>query len=740
MRIIKLFKDPGEYINQLNLRQKFSIPTGMVLFICFAVFALYMLIDQNKRNVEILKSNSEKYAELIVLSNLEYIWNYDNVGLKKSVEAFYAISEISSISIIDNNGRYLINLDTKNSISREAPIRKDIYKHDQKIGELELVVTRDEYNRNLYFIILKLLALFIVIFSITIQSVRLITRRVLKPLDEMLLVADKISEGDLTHGIDVRSGDEIGKLADSFNNMRSKLRESISSIKSIIEFMPSILIQFDRQGRIIGYNRLAEKFIGISSEEAQGKYLKDIKPELAVFLFNIDSPDFSEKPRSFYRINLTGYKNMFFNLFIFLLKHEHSESLVLRIDDITELEKKDKQLRHVQKIESIGLLASGVAHDFNNILGSILATASLLKYMISKGRIEKPEDMTKDLDLIEKSCEYGASIAAELLNLSKKESDIELHNEDLNQILEQIGKICSNSFDKSISISISKYSEEATAMINTSQIQQVMLNLCINASHSMTIMRKPEEPAGGKLSLSITKLDADCNFIESRPEVEPGEYWLISVKDTGVGMDRNTLSRIFDPFFTTKIKSSVKGTGLGLSIAYSIIKAHSGFIDVYSEVGIGTVFSIYLPVYNKNRTECKESNEAAKSNVIRGYGTILVVDDEESILNTSNLMLSECGYDVITGTNGEEAVELYKKNSKKIRAVLLDTVMPVKSGLEALIELKRINPHLKVLMTSGLDSDELIKNIIDAGASGFIKKPASIEQLSSKLHSIIAEK
>lgn len=740
MKIINFFKDPGEYVSQLNLRQKFSIPTGMALFICFAVFALYMLVDQNRRNVEILKKNSEKYAELIVLSNLEYIWNYDNVGLKKSVEAFYDISEISSISITDINGRYLINLDTKNSVSREIPIRKNIYKHDQKIGELELVVTRNEYNRNLYFIILKLLALFIVIFSITIQSVRLITRRVLKPLDEMLAVADRISEGDLTQGINVQSGDEIGKLADSFNNMRNKLNESISSIKSIIEFMPSILIQFDREGKIIGYNRLAELFIGLSSEEAHGKYLKDIKPELAEFLSNIDSPYFSEKPVSFYRINLPGYENMFFNLFIFLLKHEHSESLVLRIDDITELEKKDEQLRHVQKIESIGFLASGVAHDFNNILGSILATASFLKYRINEGSINNPEDMINDLELVEKSCENGASIAAQLLNMSKKESDMELHIEDLNLILDQIRKVCSKSFDKSISISISKYQDEALALINSSQIQQVLLNLCINAFHSMTIMRKPEDHPGGDLVLSITKLDAHCYLMEAHPEIKPGEYWLISVKDTGVGMDRKTLSLIFDPFFTTKIKSSVKGTGLGLSIVYSIIKAHSGFIEVYSEFGLGSEFCIYLPVYNKDESEFEEIKDTEKSGVIRGEGTILVVDDEESILNISKMILSECGYDVITGSNGEEAVELYKKNSDIIKAVLLDTIMPVKSGLEALTELKKINSDVKVLMTSGLSSEELIKNVMDAGASGFIKKPSSIEHLSSMLHSIITGK
>jgi CheY-like chemotaxis protein len=253
----------------------------------------------------------------------------------------------------------------------------------------------------------------------------------------------------------------------------------------------------------------------------------------------------------------------------------------------------------------------------------------------------------------------------------------------------------------------------------------------------MTIMRNTEDQRGGNLDLSIKKINADSFFIQSHPEAKPGDYWIINVKDTGVGMDRQTLSRIFDPFFTTKIKSSVKGTGLGLSIVYSIIKIHGGFIKVYSDVGLGSVFSIYLPVCNNDRTKCIDVEDL---NVIRGEGTILVVDDEESILDSSKIMLTECGYDVITCSNGEEAVELYKKDADKIKAVLLDTVMPVKSGIEALIELRKINCHVKVLMTSGLDSDELVKNVMDSGATGFIKKPASIEQLSAKLHSILKDK
>jgi len=335
---------------------------------------------------------------------------------------------------------------------------------------------------------------------------------------------------------------------------------------------------------------------------------------------------------------------------------------------------------------------------------------------------------------VEKSCENGAAIVSQLLNLSKKDTDIELHPMDLNEILNQIGKICMNSIDRSVSISVTLNSEPAKAMVNGAQMQQTLLNLCINASHAMTIMRNPGEHSGGHLDIGIVKTRADLYFVNTHPGSEEGEYWRIYVKDTGVGMDNKTLSKIYDPFFTTKTKTSVKGTGLGLSIVYSIVRAHRGFIDVYSEMELGTVFSIYLPVYNDTSDL---PGAQSTENVISGEGTILVIDDEEVMRSYTESMLMECGYSVITGSDGVEAVELYKNNSDIISAVILDMVMPVMSGYEALTELTKLNPELKIMMTSGLYSKNLIEDVLKAGARDFIEKPYSMAQLSWKLNSML---
>lgn len=400
------------------------------------------------------------------------------------------------------------------------------------------------------------------------------------------------------------------------------------------------------------------------------------------------------------------------------------------------LRNSEEQLRHSQKMEALGLLASGVAHDFNNILGGIIGTISLLRYQIAKGKTENSSDLDKDLALVENTCENGAEIVSQLLSLSRKETDFELHPLDINELMRNVTNICIKSFDRSISISVNEFNEKAFSMINGPQIQQSLLNLCINASHSMTIMRKEDDPQGGHLEVGITKIFADRFFLESHPYSKEGEYWRLYVKDTGIGMDSSTLSKIFDPFFTTKTRTSIKGTGLGLSVVYSTIKAHKGFIDVYSEVGTGSVFSVYLPVAKTDNM----FSGTVFPDLCTGEGTVLVIDDEKVIRNYTKAMLEECGYQVITAENGVIGLSLYKEKKTGIIAVLLDIVMPEKPGYETLVELKKLNPDIPVLMTSGLYSNDLIENVKKAGAADFIEKPYSIIQLSQKIHSILEKK
>ena len=557
-----------------------------------------------------------------------------------------------------------------------------------------------------------------------------IMKRIINPVRELTDFGHSIAGGNLDTPIYMNRNDELGRLAEDFNKMMRRLRESIDSVKSIIETMPSIIIQLDTGGRIIEWNRQAREFAGISLDEAKGGLLSEVKPEISAYLKNFDEIIEFEKPVSFYRIKITGFEEHYFNLFIFLLKTEHSRSLVLRIDDITEFEKKDEQIRHIQKMESIGLLVSGIAHDFNNILGGILATVSLLNYRIKKGRIVRLEETSAELDLVEKSCQTGAAIAAQLLNLSKKESDLELLRADLNDVVSQIVKICRKSFDKSIDIRLYPYEGEAPAMINSAQIQQSILNLCINAAHAMTTMKKQGEHQGGHLDIGIMKINSDTLFVNSHYGANPGLYWQIFVKDSGVGMDKVTISKIFDPFFTTKTGGSQQGTGLGLSIVYSIIKDHGGFVNVYSEPGLGSKFTVYIPAITD---DTPAANASPEREICTGEGTILIIDDEDTIRDYTEQILKECGYSVLTAASGSDGVNLYRQEISRINAVILDMVMPEKPGIEILDELIQINHEVKVLMTSGFHSKEIIEKAMNAGACGFIGKPYTMIQLSEKI-------
>ncbi|RPI72486.1 MAG: response regulator, partial [Desulfobacteraceae bacterium] len=289
-----------------------------------------------------------------------------------------------------------------------------------------------------------------------------------------------------------------------------------------------------------------------------------------------------------------------------------------------------------------------------------------------------------------------------------------------------------NTFDKSIEISARYFEKAALAYADPTQMEQSLLNLCINAAHAMTIMRKDGEKHGGSLNISVEEVKTDKYFLKLHPESEKGEaYWVISVQDTGVGMSNAVKAKIFDPFFT---RGKDKGTGLGLAMVYNIVKQHKGFIDVYSQEDIGSTFYIYLPVYKQ---KIKPKNNKPVEEIYRGQGLVLVVDDEEIIRQTAKSILEECGYDVILATNGEEAVDIFKKHREEIKVVLLDMVMPKMSGKQAYIELAKIKKDVKVLLASGFKKDSRVESIMRLGIKGFIQKPYALIKLANHIHEVI---
>jgi len=400
------------------------------------------------------------------------------------------------------------------------------------------------------------------------------------------------------------------------------------------------------------------------------------------------------------------------------------ELLVAEITvDISERKKVEEQLGQAQKMETVGTLASGLAHDFNNILGGIFGSLSILKFKVGKkkGNLDV-EDVVPYLTTIEKSSERAADMVQQLLTLShKRESSFA--PVDLNMTIKHVMKIIESSFDKSINIKPEYAGECAVVNADPTQLEQVLLNLCVNAAHAMTIMRGEDETWGGDLAIVIQRKVIDKNYVLLHPKAREGEYWKLSVNDSGIGMDRETQLKIFDPFYTTKHNG--KGTGLGLSMVYNIVDQHKGFLNVYSEKGMGSSFNIYLPLLDEDI--CEDSS--GKQEIPKGEGTVLVIDDEEIMRNTAKILLEECGYKVYTAENGKAGVDIYREHRDEIKIVLLDMVMPIMSGKEAFIEMKKINVDVKALLVSGFSEDKRIQDILDCGVRYFVQKPYKIEEL-----------
>lgn len=409
-----------------------------------------------------------------------------------------------------------------------------------------------------------------------------------------------------------------------------------------------------------------------------------------------------------------------------------SRDISERIKIEAEKEKIREQLLQAQKMEAIGTLAGGLAHDFNNFLGGIIGSFELISRLMDKENIQSREMINKYLGIGLDSSKKSADLIKQLLTLSRKH-EIRLAPLDIQNSLEHVYELCKNSLPKSVEIEFSTCASPLVIMGEPAQIEQVLLNLCINASHAMTIMRRQDEKQGGLLTIRAERISSD-NVINTyyTEYTDTGAWARISIIDNGVGIDPETKNRIFEPFFSRKEKSN--GTGLGLAISYNIIQKHGGGIHVYSEPGKGSCFTIYLPVFD-DRMIVLPGNEPQV--LEKGSGTILVIDDEIFILNIAKGFLEQCGYDVITAEGALEGIESYKKLSAGITAVVIDYSMPGKNGIEVFRELKQVNSGIRALLSSGM-LDNMTRNIAaECGIMDTVNKPYSISELASKIKKII---
>ena len=394
------------------------------------------------------------------------------------------------------------------------------------------------------------------------------------------------------------------------------------------------------------------------------------------------------------------------------IQDQENKTIVV-LNDITKQKRMEAQLQQAQKLEAIGTLAGGIAHDFNNLLMAIQGTVSLLLFSM-----DPDHPHYEKISSIEKHVESGAKLTSQLLGYARK-GKYEVKPVDLNRLVKETSETFGRT-KKDIAIETQLAEDLCPVEVDEGQIEQVLFNLFVNAASAMA--------SGGRLRLT-TKNTTDEDMGKELYKPKPGNYVMLTVTDTGIGMDEATMSRIFEPFFTTKEMG--RGTGLGLASAYGIIKSHGGYIEVDSKKNIGTTFRIHLPASEKPAKKPPDNKPIEQ--IASGNETILLVDDERMILEVGRQLLEAMGYEVLTAKNGKEAVDIYQAKKNDIDLLILDVIMPEMNGGEVYDKMKEINPNIKVLLSSGYSMEGQATEILERGCEGFIQKPFHIGKLSKSV-------
>ncbi len=384
-----------------------------------------------------------------------------------------------------------------------------------------------------------------------------------------------------------------------------------------------------------------------------------------------------------------------------------------------ELEESRERLYQSEKLEAIGLLAGGIAHDFNNHLTGITVMSEML---LSKAG--ENAEIRECAECILTAARRSSELTGQLLAFARK-GNIQTVPVDVHKIIGEVIALLGRTIDKRITINRKLAAYPSTTIGDPARLENALLNLAINACDAM--------PSGGEITFStgiVTLGEAECRKLHFN--IAPGEYINIGVSDTGRGIDPKIKNRIFEPFFTTKEPG--KGSGMGLPSVYGTIQSHNGAITVESKEGQGTTFRLYLPIVKEAEPVSITEEKPMSAKEVNGH--ILVVDDETVVAESIKHLLKKMGFEVTVRKNGKEAVDYYSKNFSSVDLVILDMVMPVKSGKDTFLEMKKINPDLAALITSGYCFNEDIQQLLDGGARGFIQKPFDVSELKKKLFAI----
>jgi PAS domain S-box-containing protein len=552
-----------------------------------------------------------------------------------------------------------------------------------------------------------------------------LSRSLTGPLAELGSASGAIAGGDYSRRLAVRRRDELGQLAQAFNTMAGGVQASMTELaaasahtRTILENIADGVLVLDRQGRHLDANPRACAITGYSMDELLQLTTADTYPP-------------KDRPAAAARLaQVTARQNV--SVEREMLRKDGSVitiqsdarllpdgRLLATIRDVTQQRQLERQFLQAQKMEAVGRLAGGVAHDFNNLLTAITGYAALMREDMPPG-----DPRCADLDEILHASDRAAGLTRQLLAFSRRQV-VQPRVLDLNEVVTAMEKLLRRIIGEDVRLETLLAPEVAGVSADTGQIEQVIVNLAVNARDAM--------PGGGRLTIETSTVELDPSYTAAHTGVEPGQYVLLAISDTGTGMSADIQSRIFEPFFTTKDPG--KGTGLGLATVYGIVKQSEGHVNVYSELGHGTTFKVYLPAVAERGEKIAVRRGEARTR--GGTETVLLVEDEEGVRKLAREVLERHGYTVLQARDGAEALDVGRAHAGPVHLMVTDVVMPTMGGPESAERLRTERPDMRVLYVSGYTDRALTgKHVLSPGVP-YLQKPFGPAALARRVREVL---
>jgi PAS domain S-box-containing protein len=569
-----------------------------------------------------------------------------------------------------------------------------------------------------------------------------LARGVARPLVELTGAAEAIAGGNYGRRARIFKQNEIGRLGGAFNRMAEEIearvraiRMSESRFRSLVTASAQIVWSADAEGNVVEPLSTWQAFTGQSFEQLRGRGWADaVHPDDREGALNAWQRALERRSAfmSEYRLRRhDGEYRWFVSRGVPVLENDgRIREWVGTCTDVTErnqaeqrLRQKEEELRQSQKMEAVGRLAGGIAHDFNNLLTAILGPADM-----ARDQIPADHPARRELDDIRTAALRASELTRQLLTFGRQQV-VKSEPLDLNEIVRDSGRLLGRLLGENIDIDISLAEEPCALSADRSQIEQIILNLAVNSRDAM--------PDGGQLTIETRSFELNREFADRHPSVRPGAYVMLAVSDTGRGMDAETLAHAFEPFFTTK--EAGRGTGLGLATVYGIVHQSGGHVFVYSEVGKGTTFNIYLPRATAVRDMSEGVAQAASTTAAMrgGTETILLAEDDNAIRALIVRLLTRSGYKIIAADRGEAALELARALPGEIHLLVTDVVMPGMSGVDLWQLLREQRPRCRVLFLSGWASDAIVRHGVIDSNTPFLQKPFTAESLIRSIREVL---